>query len=616
METRRYREEEVESRGRMRRRIQSRPREGQENRERRNFGERRRSLQGSSTTRPMVRRGGSEPSDWDTSYREDQRYYTHSRSEFQTESEAEDEELTDTDYQDTSDSQEDTRGMRQRGRRVVARRRTTSQSRRPHSSQTISGSPEYIRAQTRHSSGTREESGTERGRTRRRNFRRGSHRAKQSAEPLANQIALAMHNLGLGANRRHPEPEKFRIESGESFSQFIGDFERYCYHAISDNTEDWRRQLKYYLRGEMLEVYYDVKKGKQSYKDIIQELREYYTQRKRSVKVDHKTEFHQADWREGESVHRYAVRLEGLAREAYGRRFERVLRKKFLETAPENFISLLTVYGCARGRRFGLTIEELDWEEIRSLAAKERRRTKKSFEGGKFKRDRRAGRIEVSDESEEEDMMEARASTATQLPPVGRKKSESPQNIVTNTRDKVGAVKAGQCFRCGNTGHFIAHCPQAPTGCYACGENTHFARDCPNKWRPANQWGRGRGYWQGGVTNQPTSNQMGYPQQGGGNQQYSGYGEWHQNKTQGRGSATPGRGFRGNGQVPNNWGPYSPQGNQGWQPQPQRRGVSRWRGFPQGGRGNVDFGRGSPNIDNQRISGETLEERRQNTSEN
>ena len=39
----------------------------------------------------------------------------------------------------------------------------------------------------------------------------------------------------------------------------------------------------------MLEVYYDVKKGKQSYEDIIQQLREYYNQRKRSVKVDHKT---------------------------------------------------------------------------------------------------------------------------------------------------------------------------------------------------------------------------------------------------------------------------------------------------------------------------------------
>ena len=80
-------------------------------------------------------------------------------------------------------------------------------------------------------------------------------------------------------------------------------------------------------------------------------------------------------------MHRYAVRLEGLAREAYGRRYERVLRKKFLETAPENLISLLTVYGCARGRRFGLTVKELDWEEIRSLAAKKMRKTKKSVVG-------------------------------------------------------------------------------------------------------------------------------------------------------------------------------------------------------------------------------------------
>ena len=279
---------------------------------------------------------------------------------------------------------------------MVTRRRTVSQSRRSYSSQTVSLSPEYARTQTRqshrHSSETREEFRTERGRIWR-NFRRGL------------QLALAMHNFGLRANRKHPKPDKFKIESGQNFSQFVREFERYCYHAISDNTEDWRKQLKYYLRGEMLDVYYDVKKGKQSYEDIIQELREYYNQRKRSVKVDHKTELHRADWREGESVHRNAVRLEGLAREAYGRRYERVLRKKFLETAPENLISLLTVYGCARGRRFRLTVEELNWEEIRSLAAKERRRTKRSLEGGRFKGDRRAGRIEASDESEEEDMM-------------------------------------------------------------------------------------------------------------------------------------------------------------------------------------------------------------------
>ena len=106
MQTRRYREEEVESRGMVSRGIQSRQREVQKNREGRNFVGRRRSLHGSSITRPMVRRGGSEPSDWDTSYREDRRSYTHIRSELPTESETEDEELTDTDYQGTSDSQE------------------------------------------------------------------------------------------------------------------------------------------------------------------------------------------------------------------------------------------------------------------------------------------------------------------------------------------------------------------------------------------------------------------------------------------------------------------------------------------------------------------------------
>ena len=48
--------------------------------------------------------------------------------------------------------------------------------------------------------------------------------------------------------------------------------------------------------------------------------------------------------------------------------------------------------------------------------------------------------------------------------------------------------------------------------------------------------------------------------------------------------------YIGGGQVSNNWRPYSPQGNQVWQP--QRKGVKGWRGSPQCERGNVDFGRG------------------------
>ena len=133
--------------------------------------------------------------------------------------------------------------MRSRERRMVARRRIVSQS---HSSQTVSISPEYARTQTResprHSSETREEFGTERGRTRRINFRRGPQQARQSTEPLANKLALAIHNLGLGANSKHPEPEKFKIESGESFSQFV--------ILLQCNIRQYRRlekSIKYYL---------------------------------------------------------------------------------------------------------------------------------------------------------------------------------------------------------------------------------------------------------------------------------------------------------------------------------------------------------------------------------
>ena len=526
MEDRRYRSEESHPRGGVRRRTRSRYEGSKEGGEqgvyRRVHGE---NLPRARANQRTVRRTRSETSNYNTSYPENHLYYTRSHVDSPSSSETENEEFPYPD-KSTTDSQIGMRTVRPRERRVVARERSISRPRRTFSPQTSSTSPGNQGRQSRqnltYNSTTREESGTERGRTRRRSSRRRPRQNMHTTDPLADQIALAVQKLGLGANRKHPEPDKFKIESSESFSQFVGDFERYCYHAISENTEDWRKQLKHYLRGEMLEVYYDIRKGKQTYEEIIRGLTKYYKQRRGSIKVDHKTEFHKADWKEGESVHRYAVRLEGLAREAYGRRYERVLRKKFLETAPENFISLLTVYGCARSKKFGLTVEELDWEEIISLAAKEKRRIGNTVEEKKSRKDLKNRKVETTDESEEEEMEEARAAIATQIPVRERQRNESSSRFVPNITGKISAVRAGQCFRCGESGHFVANCPQAPTGCWTCGEYTHLARDCPTNW--GQQQGRGQGYRSGGRIEQRNSNQVRYPQQGSDNQGDSGYG--------------------------------------------------------------------------------------------
>ena len=142
---------------------------------------------------------------------------------------------------------------------MVVRRQTVSRPRRTYSPQTSPTSPGNRRRQSTqnltHNSTTKEESGTERGRIRRRSPRRQPRQNMHTIDSMANQLALAVQELGLGANRKHPEPDKFKTESSESFSQFVRDFEKHCYHAILDNTEDWRKQLKHYLGGEMLEVY-------------------------------------------------------------------------------------------------------------------------------------------------------------------------------------------------------------------------------------------------------------------------------------------------------------------------------------------------------------------------
>ena len=49
------------------------------------------------------------------------------------------------------------------------------------------------------------------------------------------------------------------------------------------------------------------------------------------MEVDTKSEFKSAVMGDEESILDFATRLEGLARRAYGTKYERVLRKKFLK---------------------------------------------------------------------------------------------------------------------------------------------------------------------------------------------------------------------------------------------------------------------------------------------
>ena len=186
---------------------------------------------------------------------------------------------------------------------------------------------------------------------------------------LVDQLADALKKVSVRAHQKLPAPQIFTLKEGKSFKEFIKHFERYCSSVISDNPDDWQDLLGKYLKGEIKEMYLNIRKGEKTYAGLKENLTEWYQVRKKYVVVNYKTEFKEAKMEAGESVWGYAVRLQALAKRAYGTKYEKALKKKFIKTAPESFTNIITMYSFAKHGSAGTSIRDLEWKSIKELAS-------------------------------------------------------------------------------------------------------------------------------------------------------------------------------------------------------------------------------------------------------
>ena len=185
---------------------------------------------------------------------------------------------------------------------------------------------------------------------------------------LAYSLANAMKTVGIGDSYTVPEPEPFKIGTGQKMHKFFNSFEKYCENKYSRDQDDWIKVLGKYLQGEIKSVYEAVKISKEDYLSLKSKLLEWYQMTRVRTDTGFRAQFEHAQMKPGESIGIYAVRLEALAEKAYPEvsiERNRDLRKKFIKTVPDYFVKKLFAHNTVIKRCTG---RDLPWSDVVQLA--------------------------------------------------------------------------------------------------------------------------------------------------------------------------------------------------------------------------------------------------------
>ena len=158
----------------------------------------------------------------------------------------------------------------------------------------------------------------------------------------AGELSQLIRILSLG-QRNVPEPPRFMLESVQPFEDFKRKLERYCEGHYRDEKEDWIPILERFLLGHLKVVYLNLHKGTNSHDDLMKEIEEQHKRTIKAMKQDKKGLVQNMKMHPGERVDTYDMRMDGMAKSAYGRKFEKPARRRIMETVPSSFQNTLAV---------------------------------------------------------------------------------------------------------------------------------------------------------------------------------------------------------------------------------------------------------------------------------
>ena len=316
-------------------------------------------------------------------------------------------------------------------------------------------------------------------------------------------------------NKGVPAPEEFEVDDDKEFQDFLDDFERYCRSEYSSDQRDWVRVLGKFLGPETKKMYEEIKRHWNNYEQVIKELEKWVKVSRKTLKIDYKTEFNNAKMEKGDTIYLLAIRLEGLARKIYGRKFKKPLKEKFLECVPPEFAKQIR-----QGDRFSkrTTGKSQTWEEIKEQAGLEREiRTRKSrskepttvvVENAKEVELKKFTDVWPSSVGEdpaavsydyfapEVSRSELDRMYREDLTPRNSRPERRPENPGFYGPPRQGpnlqapreqsmsrrrSETPGDCWYCGRPGHWRKDCRYKLGLCIGCGGPGHFVRNCPQQ---------------------------------------------------------------------------------------------------------------------------------------